>query len=56
MVFARSNDPRTSSENDLARAVLEKVTTLISTSGEKYSVNTRIYLMEIGVAERTMGN
>lgn len=55
MVFARSNDPRTSSENDLARAVLEKVVALISGSGEKYSVNTRIYLMEIGVAEHEMG-
>ena len=50
MVFARSNDPRSSSENDLAKSIFEKVTALVAMSGEQYSVNVRLYLMEIGMA------
>jgi len=51
MVFARSNDPRTSTENDRAEVILEKIIALISAAGEKYSVNVRLYLMEVGAAE-----
>lgn len=51
MVFARSNKPRSLTEKKLAKAILEKVVALVATSGEKYSVNIRLYLMEIGVAE-----
>ena len=51
MVFARSNDPRASTENNLAKSILEKVITLVEKSGGKHSVNIRLYLMEIGVAE-----
>jgi hypothetical protein len=52
-VFARSNDPRTSTENDRAHAILEKVNALITTSGEKHSMSVRLYLMEIGAAEQS---
>lgn len=55
MVFARSNDPRTSTENSLARAILEKVNTLVAKSGEEYSVDIRLYLMEIGAANYAPG-
>jgi hypothetical protein len=50
MIFARNNDPRTSTENDRANLILERVTTLLNKSKEKYSVDIRLYLMEIGVA------
>lgn len=51
MVFARTNIPRASTEKNLAKAILKRVITLVTRSGEKYSVNIRLYLMEIGVAE-----
>jgi hypothetical protein len=51
MVFARNNDPRTLTENDRAKAILEKVVALIATSGEESSVDIRLYLMEVGAAE-----
>ena len=51
MVFARSNDPRTLTENDRAKAILDKVTALIAKTGNDFSVNVRLYLMDIGVAE-----
>lgn len=50
MVFARSNDPRTSSEHVLAKEILDKVTALVATCEEHYSVDVRLYLMEIGAA------
>lgn len=54
MVFARSNDPRTSTENDRAKAILDKVVALNAKSGEECSVDTRLYLMEIGAAEHSL--
>lgn len=51
MVFARSNDPRTATENDRAKAILEKVIDLNSRCGEECSVDIRLYLLEIGAAE-----
>jgi hypothetical protein len=53
MVFARSNAPRTSSENLLARGILDKVMALTLQGGE-YSVDVRLYLMEIGVANHAV--
>jgi hypothetical protein len=51
MVFARANDPRTSSENSLAKEILEQVVAVVANSGGNYSVDIRLYLMEIGAAE-----
>jgi hypothetical protein len=51
MVFARSNDPRSSSENELAKEILEKSVALIKESGEEYSFDVRLYLVEIGAAK-----
>lgn len=51
MVFARNNDPRTLTENDRAKAILEKVVDLNSRCGEKCTVDIRLYLLEIGAAE-----
>jgi hypothetical protein len=51
MVFARRNNPRSTTENESAKAILEKINTLIAKSGESYSVDVRLYLMEIGRAE-----
>ncbi len=51
MVFARSNTPRTTTEKKMSKEILEKVISLIATSGEEYSVDIRLYLMAIGAAE-----
>jgi len=51
MVFAQNNEPRTETENDRAKAILDKVIALITSSGEECSVDTRLYLMEIGSAK-----
>lgn len=51
MVFARTNFPRASTEKNLAKAILKKVTAVGAESAAKYSVNIRLYLMEIGAAE-----
>jgi len=55
MIFARSNDPRTSTEHVLTREILGKVVSLVGQSGEDYSVNVRLYLMEIGKADHAPG-
>lgn len=55
MVFARSNDPRASTEDERAKAMLGKVITLIGEADEEYSVDIRLYLMEIGTAELSLG-
>ena len=51
IVFAKNNDPRASMEHENAKAILEKVIALIARSGEKYSADIRLYLMEIAAAE-----
>jgi hypothetical protein len=51
MVYARRNDPRVSTENERAKAILDKVVALITMKGEECSVDIRLYLMEIGAAE-----
>jgi hypothetical protein len=56
MVFARSNDPRVSTENSRATAILERVKGIIRKSGGEYSVDVRLYLMEIGAAIHTPGH
>ena len=50
VAFARSNDPRSLTENELARTIVEKV---VASVGESYSVNVRLYLIEIGAAEHS---
>ncbi len=52
-ILSSSNEPRLSSKHTLAREILEKVVSLSSKSGAKYSVDIRLYLMEIGVAEHS---
>lgn len=54
-ILASSNEPRLSTKHTLAREILEKVVSLISKSVEEYSVNIRLYFMEIGVAEHSVG-
>ena len=51
MVFARSNAARKSHENALAGSILERVIALIANSGTDYSVDVRLYLLEIGAAD-----
>lgn len=50
MVFARSNDPRTSTENSLAKEILDYIIAVLDKIGERYSVDVRLYLLDIGVA------
>ena len=54
IAFARSNDPRTTTENDRAKAILDKVIAVIAKTGEKCSVDIRLYLMEVGAAEHSL--
>jgi hypothetical protein len=54
MVYARNIDPRTSTENNQAKTILEKVVSLIAKFGSEYSVNTRLYFMEIRAAEHSL--
>lgn len=56
MVFARSNDPRTSTENDRAKAILDRVIALVTGSGGECTIDIRLYLMEIGTAEHSVSS
>jgi hypothetical protein len=56
MAYARKNAPRASTERERAKSILDKVIDIISTSGEEYSVNVRLYLMEIGAAEHLLSS
>jgi hypothetical protein len=51
ILFAKNNIPRTSTENERAKSILEKIVTLINKAGKEYSIDIRLYLMEIGAAE-----
>jgi hypothetical protein len=51
IVFAKNNDPRISTEDDRAKTILDRVITLTREFGEDYSVDIRLYLLEIGAAE-----
>ncbi|MEI6827977.1 MAG: hypothetical protein WCK54_20490 [Desulfuromonadales bacterium] len=53
MAFARNNEPRSSTENELARKILEKIVALVTSSGGDYSVDVRLYLIEIGAADHS---
>jgi len=53
-ILSSSNEPRLSSKHTLAREILEKVVSF-SKFAEEYSVDIRLYLMEIGVAEHSVG-
>ena len=54
MVYAKNNNPRKSTENDRAKAILDKTVSAITASGKKYSVDIRLYLMDIGTAEHCL--
>jgi len=51
IVFAQKNEPRISTEDARAKMILDKVIASNAKTGEKYSVDVRLYLMEIGAAE-----
>jgi len=56
MIFAKNNNPRISTENDRAKTILDKVVASAKKSGEEYSVDVRVYLMEIGTAEHALSS
>jgi len=53
ILFAKSNDFRTSTGHDRANEILEKVVALNSRSGQECSVDVRLYFMEIAAAEHS---
>jgi len=53
-ILSSSNEPRLSSKHSLAREILEKVVSLLPQHAEEYSVDIRLYLMEIGAAEHSI--
>lgn len=54
MVYAKKNDPRSLTENQRAKTILEKINALINKPEEEYSIDIRLYFMEIGSAELTL--
>jgi len=56
LIFARSLILRSSNEKELAKEILEKVVSLTTKPGEEYSIDVRLYLMEIGAAEHSLRN
>lgn len=54
MAFAKSNDPRTSTGNDRANEILEKVVALNFKCGQECSVDIRLYFMDIAAAEHSL--
>ena len=54
MVYARRNDPRIFKKNERAKTMLEKVVALVNKPGEEYSIDIRVYFMEIGAAEHAL--
>jgi hypothetical protein len=53
LVFARSNSPRTSTGNDRAGAILQRIVALTAAAGVDYSIDIRLYFMEIGAAKHS---
>jgi hypothetical protein len=51
MIYARDIDPRKSTEHNQAKTILEKILSLKAGSDAEYSVNIRIYFMDIRAAE-----
>ena len=56
MVFAKSLILRSSNEKELAKEILEKVILLATRPGEDYSIDVRLYLMNIGAAEHVLSS
>jgi len=50
-VYARDVTPRTSTSENQALTILDKISPLVAASGSEYSVNVRLYYMEIRAAE-----
>lgn len=55
-VFARKNTPRELTEHERAQSILTKTISLVNQTGNDYSMDVRIYLMDIGTAEYTAGS
>lgn len=56
MIFARNNNPRVSTENDRAKTIRDRIVALITKSGEEYSVDIRLYLLEVGMADHALSS
>ncbi|MDD2852767.1 MAG: hypothetical protein PHY09_12825 [Desulfuromonadaceae bacterium] len=54
IIFARDIQQRSSMEKDLAEEILNSVVALSSKPGEDYSIDVRLYLMVVGVAEHSL--
>lgn len=55
-ILARRIEPRLEAEYDLAKEILEKVIAVFKKSAEEYSVDIRLYLMEIATANYSPAN
>jgi hypothetical protein len=56
MAFAKRNDPRISTENERARKILEKLLALSGNPLNAYSIDIRLYFLEIGSAEQVISD
>ncbi len=51
MIFARELPSRASREKEMAKKILESVVSLPTKPGETHTIDVRLYLMVVGVAE-----
>ena len=56
MLFAKRLILRSSNEKELAKEILDKVVLLTTKSGEEYSIDVRLYLMDIGAADHSLSS
>lgn len=56
MIFARNNNPRVSTENERAKTIRDRLVALFTKAGEDYSVDIRLYLLEIGMADHALSS
>jgi len=54
MLFARNLILRSSNDKELANKILENVVLLTTKLGDEYSIDVRLYLVEIGAAEHSL--
>lgn len=53
MIFGRNLILRSSNKKELAKEILEKVVLLSTNPGDEYSIDVRLYLIDIGAAEHS---
>jgi len=56
MIFAKELPSRASREKEMAKKILESIVSLPTKPGDSNSIDVRLYLMVVGVAEHSLNN